>query len=318
MQQNGSPQPHGNPHLGDATHVEDMKLLHFWILKTAPSLVVGDEYVRIWQDYVVKLSFDHPFLLSGIFAVVSLHKAHFEPQNQAELILQSSTYLSHALEGFRCQLADPTAETVVPIFALACLLVVHSLGIARFQPPEDPVAALLDLAQLIRGSGTATHGHWKHFCKSEMALLARSAAPDPNVGEDNAELLELRCWISESTRVRAEDRDIYLEAMDRLHIVFRNVQHSAKQTRSRDAIMLSWLAAISSEFLAKLTAKDSIALIVFAYFAVLFRWQENAFWVQGWAEMVSDAIEEQLGPEDRVQIEWPRSVVQLDTSISSG
>jgi hypothetical protein len=34
--------------------------------------------------------------------------------------------------------------------------------------------------------------------------------------------------------------------------------------------------------------------------------------------MAFNAIEEQLGPEDRVQIEWPRSVVQLDTSISSG
>jgi hypothetical protein len=294
-----------------------MKLLHFWMLKTAPSLVVGDEYVRIWQDYVVKLSFDRPFLLSGIFAITSLHKAHFDPHNQGELIVQSSAYLSHALEGFRYQVAHPTAETVVPIFALACLLVVHSLGIARFQPPEDPISALLDLAQLIRGSGTATHGHWEHFCKSEMAVLARSAAPDSNFGEDNAEVLELRNWISQSTRVKEEDRKIYLETVEHLHIVYRNVQHSANPTKSRDAIVLSWLAAISTEFLAKLTAKDPIALIVFAYFAVLFRWQENAFWVQGWAEMVFNAIEEQLGTEDRARIEWPRRMVQQDTTIGS-
>ncbi|KAI5294727.1 hypothetical protein KEM52_003349 [Ascosphaera acerosa] len=171
--------------------VADLRLLHHFILVASEQIGQAVTGRIVWGDDVVKLGFNHHFLLRGILAVSALHLAVTtmdrqesdgadaassggtpggggggggvsstsvvsDRENVAELLLQSAVHMDAALGEFRMLLqqsrAESSEQTYTAVFFLACLLTVHGFGSFRTQPDSDPIDAFIHCAGLIQGA----------------------------------------------------------------------------------------------------------------------------------------------------------------------
>ncbi|KIH95297.1 hypothetical protein SPBR_03914 [Sporothrix brasiliensis 5110] len=143
----------------------DLRLLHHYTMHVHATLdpTAAPVQQRIWQDTVLRLGFDHPFLLRGILALSALHlllEARGAPgtdrrgdkRDLTALKLRAASHVDAALTMFRQRLGQDgqlQLQPAVPggtgatgpvdgdddapsaVFVFACLLVVHSFAHAK-------------------------------------------------------------------------------------------------------------------------------------------------------------------------------------------
>ena len=298
--------------LSTGLDVADLKLLHFWVLNTA--LTCGpDAHLHLFQNAFVELGFRHHFLLHGILAMAALHKASIYPAECEELSLQSSTHMDIAIHALRTQLRRPDPATCSSIFALAILVVVHSLGIAQLHPPTDPIGDICHWMRLIKGVQATVEQNWARLLTSEVSPIIMDVERDrTQVSTGNiAPVLGLKDLITQTMPSDSPHQATYLQAIDELHIVHLNVQHHRRTGEKVSVqITLTWTATIDPILLDLLEERDHLALLILAYFAVLFEWQGDSWWMRGWATWTLDAVQMCLGEEYSQWMEWPLKQLQ--------
>jgi hypothetical protein len=143
--------------------LEDMRLLHHWLIKTAPSMHL-ESRSRVWAGPLTEIAFNHHFLLHGILAVAAIHNVYSVPGvDRQSLLLQADKHISIALSTYRNLLESPTLETSIPVFALASLLVTYNLASAHIEEPEDPIAAIHHCFMLLQGVKIVILPYWAHI-----------------------------------------------------------------------------------------------------------------------------------------------------------
>ena len=123
------------------------------------------------------------------------------------------------------------------------------------------------------------------------------------------EILWLRHYIDE---VFAADikGTIYVGALDQLHVAFDTVYLDPNTNASDGSSDYShkifrWLYRLSKEFINCLEGKESIALVILAYFTVLMRDLEEYWFMKGWRRHVMEGICRFIEERDRRWVEWP-------------
>ncbi|KAK5173038.1 uncharacterized protein LTR77_003160 [Saxophila tyrrhenica] len=273
----------------------------------------SEEALYLWQNALVDLSFQHEFLLDGILALSAIHKAVLRPEASNPLRLRSPEYIDLAIKSFRFHLDRPSATTIVPLFSLSSLLVVYNFAVAQIQPPDDPIAALCHMARLMKGIAQITSNSrdlWDHLLASVVKPLLISLDRDLTGVSETPELLRLRDWVIHMQDLDPVIRKTYLESIDELHVVFRNVRSPDGGKRSPIAVALIWPATLSPSFLDYLDRKDPVALVILAHFAILCRLHEDAWFMRSWGGWIFEAVEKELGPQYQSYVEWPRQALQ--------
>ncbi|KAF2158383.1 hypothetical protein M409DRAFT_71674 [Zasmidium cellare ATCC 36951] len=278
-------------------------LLHFWY--TSTSLTVSSKSQQhVWQSSLVELSFRHPFLLHGILAVAAVHKAGVFPAESQRLMVQSSSHMDVAISAIRTHIEVPDPAICVPLFAASGLLVVHSLGLAQVHPPADPVANLCDWMRLVQGQKVTVQQNWTRLLASEVAPILLSVGGEQR--HAGSEMLRLKGLVEQKVPIDSDVRDPYLQAIEQLDLVFTNIHHLLRSGEMFSvAITLSWTATIPAVVLDLISDRDQLALVILAYFAVLFKLQEASWWMRGWGDWTLDAVQSQLDAEYRQWTDWP-------------
>jgi hypothetical protein len=70
-------------------------------------------------------------------------------------------------------------------------------------------------------------------------------------------------------------------------------------------VIFAWLYRLDEEFVGKLKARESIALVLLAHFCVLFNSLSSFWWTRGWVEHLMGEIYGSLGKEFRLWVKWP-------------
>ncbi|KAF2171745.1 hypothetical protein M409DRAFT_17980 [Zasmidium cellare ATCC 36951] len=284
--------------------IPDLRLLHFWTTNTANTVQVpahGD----IWQVKMVEMGFRHPFVLHGILAVAAIHRAGIYPAESEELTMQSSSHMDVAISGLRYQIEHPDPAAATAVFALSGVLVIHSLGMAQIHPPSDPIGDLCHWFRLVKGTQACVAGNWIRLLSSELAPILTSVDRKKDPGRGVAEVLQIQDLIRQEVPEDDDLHEAYLQAVDELHTVFVNVHHYIRQQEiSAVNHTLSWVATVRPAFLDLLYNRDQLALVILAHFAVLFRLQENSWWMRGWARWTLDAVQAQLEPRYHEWTAW--------------
>jgi hypothetical protein len=206
--------------------IQDLRLLHFYTLKTSRSLRLGpDDQRNLWRERIVEISFEHPFLLHGILALAAVHKAMLDPQSDhmKTLLLQAAdSHVSNALETYRKHLEEPTLETCLPMFLLASAFVTYNMASAQLQEPEDPISAIDHCFRLLQGVKVVIEPHWETLSNNEIFKLMSYSAmhsgkdSSPNEGE----LPEIPRLNELAANADVEDRESCVKAVEDLHNIF--------------------------------------------------------------------------------------------------
>ncbi|KAK2602993.1 hypothetical protein N8I77_009484 [Diaporthe amygdali] len=81
--------------------------------------------------------------------------------------------------------------------------------------------------------------------------------------------------------------------------------------RDQEYSVYAWLYRLDDNFIRCLERKEQIALVVFAYFALLLKELEVYWFMQGWAEHIILGTDQFLDEEHKRWLEWPKEQLGL-------
>lgn len=313
----GSPSNNPNPNLPLYTTTE-LELLHNYYISTAPSLSSNPALSHFWRADVPQLAFRWPCLLNGLFSISTLHLARFRPENQASYLAQADIYWDRALRSATPLLESISDANCHAVYVLSILTAFYLLG----KGPQPGDAFLAFDGQQLGAAGTLLHIRSTRVIiesDSEAALRNGPVAVLFDVGVRRV----ARCWsLPEREDERALVRELrfvhaYLEPEDDESGVYAteidNLSRSfcavagerSSGGHASTQVVFVWLYKLSDEFLECLRRREPMALTVFAYFVVLLKELEGAWYLQGWVEHLIAGIYHALSPGTRTWVRTP-------------
>lgn len=303
-------QPQAQPELS----INDLKLLHFWLVNTSITITVQDS-IYMWQNVVVELGFRHHFLLHGILAVAATHKAGIFPSERDDLLLQSASHIEIGLRTFRTCLETPLPATCVPVFVMAGLLSIQNLGAAQANPPVDPIGHLCLWMLMVRGARSTVQQNWNLLRCSEISGLLLG---HERLSDDTDEFVEMDSLKSlvEQVAQGATEREIYLDCVDQLRAVLLGVRCMSDRQQT-SSMCSSWAATIHEGYRELLDQRQPLALVIVAHFATLFSHCRRIWCYRNWDFWIMNAVQSELPTEFEPWLDWPRKQISSTDSMTS-
>lgn len=270
----------------------------------------------LWQNALIELGFEYPFLLHGILALSACHKASFLlPAQRQDLLQQADMHISQALPEFRSHLGAPNDDVAIPMFVLSSVLLTYNFGSVQ-ERPEDPIASLHHCLMLLNGIKVVATPHWLKLKESlVLAQMFETSSPDAvklfddlSRGDTRVEILRLM----ELTELLldAQDKEACTEAIKELHSVSIRVRHVAID-RDEYPILFWWAAQVTNRFYELLAAHNPVACIITTHFIALYAQCRPVWWIVKWPRWVLSHTEHLLAatPDLLEWLQWPRDVI---------
>ncbi|CAG7926921.1 unnamed protein product [Penicillium olsonii] len=314
----------------------DLKLLHNFTTKTAPTLSSTSEARLCFSTSMVELAMQHDFLLHCILALSAFHIVSQRENGEfsqpsigdhpREVYLQAA-YKHHesALNGYRRSLSSVTSANCHGIFGCSVLLFITTFA----RPAESALSP---------GPSKATQIEvWLGFHLSEWVILIRGLPSIVGYTEFRAALSNgpLASLMTAGDRARAnaeiikpphkeavllalhrltegirhlspDERiiRICLSAIETLHTVITELHHS-----NDHALAFIWPIRVPSEYFELLEARIPEALSVFAYYCAILHVTSSTWWTKGWPRPTIDSIGETIDKKWSPLLQWPLDMV---------
>lgn len=297
--------------------IPDMRLIHHWTSRgykaLHPSLAHRSD---IWQNAMIELGFEHPFLLHGILALSAVHKASvLQPAQRQDLLQLADGHISQALDTFRRHLASPNDEFAIPMFVLSSVLLTYNFGSIQ-ERPEDPISSIHHCLMLLNGIKVVIGPHWEKLKDSlVLAQMFETSSPDAIMlldtlsrGDERPEVLRL--LELPELMLDAQDKAICTQAVSELHAVSIRVRHVAID-RDEYPILFYWAARATNRFYELLAEHNPVACIITVHFIALFAQCRPVWWIEKWPRWLLAHTEQLLAatPDLLDWLRWPREVI---------
>jgi hypothetical protein len=121
--------------------VDDLPLLHHWILSTSRSISESPSFDAYWQTAFPQIGFRYSFVLHGILSVAALHLASLHASDKKQHVVDAAHHHNIALQGFREQVTQLSEDNSDALFACASLNVLYVFGMsAQHHGKQESVA----------------------------------------------------------------------------------------------------------------------------------------------------------------------------------
>lgn len=298
----------------------EMDLANHFYMSTLPTLAGEESGRQSWTICLSNLGYQYPHLYHLMLALAALHKARLHSHQRAELLVQAERHHAIGVQGSTALLGSINDDNYEVVRTSASLIGLINLAMGP-RPGEYIVFSeqagpnFLDLLRGLRS--IRSHKHCS-VTQEKPPTDTSSTGTDPHVSAEspfandpNAHLRSLYTLVVEISD--AEQRKSYIHALDDLEQFFilmdGNLESSSASALPDAAHRLSplgWIYRIQDDFLQRVQNKESLALVIVAYFAVVLKELEKGWPADGWAEHIMAKISEEVGdPDDRELIRWP-------------
>lgn len=307
--------------LGPILSYADIDLTHHFYTSTLSTLGGDGPGREFWSTCLPNLGFQHPHLYHLMLALAALHKARLHSHQQAELLVQAERHHVIGVQGATALLGSINDDNYEVVHTSAILI--GLINLAMGPRPGEYIAFSEQVGPnflgLLRGVQSIRH-HKDYSIMREQSPADSSLLhifPEPSAESQfaNEPKAHLRHLYSRARKIpEARLRKSYILALDDLEQFFVLMDGPLERpsglplpdTTHRQS-PLGWLYRIQDDFLEQLRNKESLALVVFAYFAVVLKELELGWPADGWAEHIMADICEEVGPDERELIRWPMS-----------
>jgi hypothetical protein len=297
-----------------------MKLLHHWTTHGYRALNQNlASRSDIWQNGMVELGFEHPFLLHGILALSAVHKASFlVPTDRQDLLLQADMHISQALDTMRTYLSAPNEQQAVPMFVLSSVLLTYNFGSVQ-EKPEDPIGSVHHCLMLLSGIKVVIGAHWQKILNTpglanmlEMSSAATLQALDALAKDDECPEI-LRLMELTELVLDTQDKAVCTKAIEALNNIAVRFQHIGPE-HDKYPYMFLWPAHVNTRFLHLLAARSPVACIITVHWAALLAQVPPEWWIVKWPRYILSASEQLLAatPDLLSWLDWPQSIIDSD------
>ncbi|KAI0900089.1 hypothetical protein F4806DRAFT_277981 [Annulohypoxylon nitens] len=315
-------------------------LLHYTsstALSLSPHTSLDDPIAKFWAYNVPRMGLDHHFLLRLIFSISAFHLTYLHP-GERQAISYTELARQHYASGlaeFTIALNSPDASNggallVASILVCYCTFAAGPNGSGDLLVCNTDVEAPSPCQTLIHGvrilretldPAVLYSGLMKPlFHNNPNEDATQNSKPscsreDCPSREWQKPLGELRCLVTSS---ETPDTPCYIHALDELISIYEAVHGDESGTYTgppEKKHIFGWLYRMKPPFIACLKRKERLALLILAYYAVLFQTMEKCWYLDGWMEHLILNINAVTGMGFSRWMQWPMS--QLAESSST-
>ncbi|EGP83227.1 uncharacterized protein MYCGRDRAFT_77156 [Zymoseptoria tritici IPO323] len=305
-----------------------LELWHHWLTTACLTFSDDDNRVGMWRETVPQLAVRHSYVAQLLLALSALHLARLQTVRRALCMATSTALQSSAIDGMIDGLAaSPDSDRTSSLFIAATLLCFCNLA----KGPQDGQYLLYaDTAEpewlgLLQGvkSILAEHRHVLADLSDEDGRagdVEESVGPDLALSGFSASFDKLKTSI-ESLRAEDESFAKYSRPVDDLQKCFDSAfwrQQGSDVIRVHSPAVFGWLYRLNAEYLKALQDGKPMALVIYAYYMVLFARLDRFWFVEGWVDHIMVDIQRRLHHTYKHWMEWPCLLAQPAESQSAG
>ncbi|OQE31977.1 hypothetical protein PENSTE_c001G08107 [Penicillium steckii] len=295
--------------------VPDLNLFHHWCISTYKTMVLRDPH-DIWQYHIVQWGIEFPSILHLVLALSALHLAYERPEEQERYLQQADDNFTFGVRTVTnvLSLQDMNEDNCQQIYMSAVLIIFIYFGRG---PRSGQYLIFSDTGPsewliLMQGVKLTLGKHHQKVFSGVLEPEPPSPLPEitPSI---RAELHEhtvhtqaVQRFVEQEASI--DDLPIYISALNDLNEMVNRVYERRSAGQLGIAFMdqiIGWLYRLPERFVRLLEEKEPRALVILAYWAVMFRYMDAVWFMEGWAEHVLGGVSTFLQAEYRPWIEWP-------------
>jgi hypothetical protein len=285
---------------------DDLELLHHYLTNTFTTLASRDHLRQMWQIEIPKLGLKHKFLMHSLLSVTALHIASSHPPNQASYIDRAMRHHNITLRQYRYTLSNMTQQNSASLLACSTLIVIFALTLAVLRPQKEtsgPIEEIIGIFSLLRGVPFLLGEMWCWVQESEVAPLFIGRELDDMVGlpDDVAKAITLLEERNQLSSTEVSERETYTRAIQGLEKCFK-LPNSKDQD---NGMVLRWPISVGQEYIALLEARQQMALVILAHYAVALNEINDMWWANGWGNKLIQEVNHLVIGNWRSLIVWP-------------
>ncbi|TAQ87251.1 hypothetical protein B7494_g4414 [Chlorociboria aeruginascens] len=304
-----TPSPLRSSHESPDLNISDLELLHHFTTSTALTLSPDKRHAQIWQLFLTKEAFSHPFLLRQMFSMSALHLSRLRPSQANDYIVKATINQDLGLAEFRNIIRNITSENCVAVFAFAGLLAIHAFALPRtpLVGTNGDLEGILHCMTMTKGVNTSLLSWWPLILQTDARHLTVDLHQteiynmDINSFPEAVAISRLReLCVSVADPGASSAYDL---AIRELQIVYAGLHHY--KDRSQIGITCSWCTRISETYILLLKARAPEAMVILAFYAVLLDRFSEYWFLDGWGQHLIGVISHSLGPPWEPHLEFP-------------
>jgi hypothetical protein len=300
----------------------DMELFYHWVTEASKSFTDFDNAAFQYGTVAVHFAFQHEFMMHELLALSALHLARIKPDEAVKYRYVADSHAAIGLGQFQSELINLTIENCHSCFLFSTTTFIHTWAAhdpskpsslffipSHLAGPDEPIKWV----RLHRGSQEIMQKMWPVFRTGPLKwifdpwLKLDESRGDPLTEGDKRNLSILAEAWSSSITVSVEHKEILFQTLETLKRIYSML--SFYPEISKLAVGISWLSSISDEFLLLVEDKMPEALLIVAYYAVVFKRIPETWWSEGKAENLLRTVLDELGPGWEPFTKWPIETV---------
>ncbi|RPB08076.1 hypothetical protein P167DRAFT_494741 [Morchella conica CCBAS932] len=322
--------PLTGPHLGFTFSwtTTDLELMYHYS-RVAPSFLSSSQNLMdMWTHDVPRIAFADKSgcTIHAMLAVSSLHLALLEPHNRTSRLITATAHYDQAVRTMGAMVPHICKDSCEALFISSSLIVVFATAspLIPGNSMENDPWNIPEWIPLIRGVHSILHEVWdwvESGCLGQMLKVQfyeRTGISSDETEALNA-LYRLCTDTTESDADEIKDTEVsstYFGAIHKLRKSFVSCTDPDMQFNTT-SLIFQWPICVSDKYVLLLKERRPRALIIFAYYCVLLKRMEIAWWVGGRAEYELGRIERSIRDLEKWKkwLEWPVKMVRGGTQI---
>lgn len=301
----------------------DLQLFHHYTISTYKTMrEEGQDIHDLWQRHLPQWGVEFPSILHLILALSALHLAQNKPELRNQYFEKADnrfTFGVRSVTSVLSQVNDDNCQKVYMAASLICFIY-----FARGPRPGEYLIfsdngpsewlVLMNGVKLLLFS---------HHAKIFSGLLEPTGdKPSYTItpamrSERHEHMVHLQSVqrLIEEEASDANERELGMSAIQDLFNIMDELYErvsAGKEGVSLMDLVIGWLYRRPEEFVHLLEQKRPRALVILAYWAVLLKYMESAWFMEGWSEHVMGGISGSLHLDYSPWIDWPSRKTHQD------
>jgi hypothetical protein len=290
-----------------------MELFFHWIRFTSNTITRSPELSILWRDELPRIGLSHSYVLQAMLSLSALHLAQLRPAKKEYYVTAAVTLQNAAIKDVAPILQNISEENCTALFIFSGLNWMYALANpnkADTLPPHGTTETSVDWIILLRGIVSIVLRAWPWLMGQGLSAILSLAShmrySTTLIPPAEEKLNHLEALIGTSLQNTTKEADIatYTLCIETLKQMFRTF-HNAPNHACLLPIVFAWPATLPHEYIDLLGSREPQALALFAFYLVLLKESESAWWIEGWSVHFSKRIHESLDAEMRLWIWWP-------------
>ncbi|KAI3400845.1 hypothetical protein diail_1534 [Diaporthe ilicicola] len=324
-------------------NIADLQLLHHYMYKASINVAKSKGPDQFWSIDVPQMGFANPHTLHLVLTYSALHMSRHEAdaERQQQLHDEAVLHFATALQQTRLELSRLCRANAHALYVSSMLVCFCTF--AKGPSPGDflmftsagggePATWL----QLVRGVRIIIETIGSPFMFDETGPLRAMFASGPDRwsqdrGEERRErerqhrpdwrgpVDRLRLHICSLLRPSDFGRreDVCRLSLRALEAICEPCEAMWGKTpddpleRDKESSVFAWLYRLDDDYIRCLERKEQLALVVYAYFALVLKELEVFWFMEGWAEHIILGVDQLLDEGHRKWLEWPKEQLGL-------